>query len=265
VRDRLVLFALATLLAGVSAAVLQLNYALFAFFLTPTFVLLAEMDLRDWRLATVRIVDTLLGGALALAGARILWPLSERKRFPDAMASGIAALAAYLAVALRALLGEGGPSVTALAPARRRLGLAINAADASFERLLAERTAPLDAQEAGMTLLLYARRASDTLGAAAAREALQPASDPAALEALAEHTAALLADLEAALREGRAPAPLPPLDDPVSRVRSSLLGPRLVRFVHQVRVLHQAGARWARAVPSAGSPDPSRANNPSGS
>src|SRR5262249_44710829 len=69
-QNRSAVLALAIVLAGVSAAVLQLNYALFSSLITPTFVLLAEARGHDMHLAEVRIVNSILGGVLAFAGAR---------------------------------------------------------------------------------------------------------------------------------------------------------------------------------------------------
>ena len=71
-------------------ALLPLNYAAFSVFLTPTFVLLAEANAGDWHLAGLRIINTLLGGALALVGARLLWPTPEWNRLPAYMAGGAA-------------------------------------------------------------------------------------------------------------------------------------------------------------------------------
>src|SRR6185295_12651342 len=50
----------AIVFAGVCAAVIQLNYGLFALFLTPTFVLLAEVHAPDTHLVALRITNTLL-------------------------------------------------------------------------------------------------------------------------------------------------------------------------------------------------------------
>jgi uncharacterized membrane protein YccC len=159
VRDQLALAATMFVLAVAAVAVRRIDYALFTFFLTPLFVLLAEPALGDWRLAGVRIVDTLLGGALAIAGSRLLWPsyesegigatltgLLERVRETFASAAGTAGL-----------LRDGLPGSTP-ARARRRMGLAANMADAALERWLAEpRPQGYDA-EALLTVLAEVRR-----------------------------------------------------------------------------------------------------------
>ena len=118
--DAMALLVVATLLAGISAAVLQLNYALFAFFLTPTFVLLAEIGARDWHLAEVRIVNTVLGGALAFVASRLFWPHRERDRFADELARVLAALADYVDAARARASPSRAGGAAALPPLRRR-------------------------------------------------------------------------------------------------------------------------------------------------
>ena len=75
--DARAILVLSFIFAAVSVAVLPINYTASRSFLTPTFVLLAEASAGDWHLAGVRVLDTLLGGVLALLGARFLWPAPE--------------------------------------------------------------------------------------------------------------------------------------------------------------------------------------------
>ena len=66
------------MLASVTSSVTSFigDYGLYAVFMTPTFILLAELGARDWHLAGLRIVNTLIGCALGFAAARLLWPSS---------------------------------------------------------------------------------------------------------------------------------------------------------------------------------------------
>jgi uncharacterized membrane protein YccC len=259
VHDRTALMAAATLLAGVSAAVLQLNYALFALFLTPTFVLLAEVADDDPHTVAIRIVNTVLGGVLALAGARLLWPHHERKRFPDEMANAIGALHAYFDEMVRVLGSGAAPgTVAALRSARRRFGVETNQAEESFQRLLAESRGGNEALEPYMTLLLFARRFAAMIGAtAAARSVVAAVSSPeepsaeqaqteAALAALAREVDRVLEALEAAVRARRLPPPLPALDEAAARVGSPVLAARFSRLALQLTVLHHAVARCGK-------------------
>ena len=248
------LVVVATLLAGVSAAVLSLNYALFAFFLTPTFVILAELNARDWHLAEVRIVNTIGGGVVALLASRLFWPHRERDRFGDELERVLDALADYVDAVAR-VLAEGVPApAPSLPPVRQRLGLAINAADASFERLLADGGAPRTQQEPMMTMLLYARRIGATLGAAVSVRSVTPLTpatlDRDALDRLAAAIAGWLRQAARQISRDGALSPPPPLPlsslDQLSRpFAGTLFGARLARLVQQLTVLHDAAARAA--------------------
>jgi uncharacterized membrane protein YccC len=74
------------------------HYALFTVFVTPTFVLFSEPHPGDWRLAYTRVINTCIGGALALIAARVLWPQSERTRVGPYLAAVLRAAARYLRV-----------------------------------------------------------------------------------------------------------------------------------------------------------------------
>src|SRR3954471_20673964 len=66
-------------LAFATFAVLPLNYGWAVLFLTPLVVLLVGFALGAGpEVAIDRIVDTLIGGAIAVAAAALLWPRSER-------------------------------------------------------------------------------------------------------------------------------------------------------------------------------------------
>jgi uncharacterized membrane protein YccC len=248
VRDARVVLVIVGVLAGVSAAILQLNYALYSFLLTPTFVLLAEMNAHDWRLAEVRIANTLLGGALAFAGARLLWPHKEERRIPEEMAAALLALAGYLDAVVRVIVDDVPPPAPPLGAARRRLGLAANGADASFQRLLAEGNASAAEREAIMTMLLYVRRVGATLGAAAsARTVVPTAAYAGAVADLGRSAGAALDDLADAVRRGRPPAPVPAIEALAATVASPLVAARIARLAQQLQVLHHAAARWRAA------------------
>jgi uncharacterized membrane protein YccC len=243
VHDPRGILALAFVLAGLSAAVLQINYALYAFLLTPTFVLLAEAHAGDWGLARLRIINTLIGGALAFIGAS-LWPSRERTRFAEALAAALAATRDYFSCVM-AVAGGADPSPSPrLSAARRRFGLRCNEADGSLQRLLAESHAPPEAIEPLMTLVLYVRRFGASIGAlASARSMLAPAT-LARLEPLVAPIESALTDLEAAVAQQRRPAPLPQL--PAIDADEPLVAARAQRFVQQLSVLHGAVERWRR-------------------
>ena len=58
-------------------------------------MLLAEANAGDWHLAGTRILNTALGGGLALAGSRLLWPSPEVGRLPSYLAEMVRAMRGY--------------------------------------------------------------------------------------------------------------------------------------------------------------------------
>ena len=129
---------LSFIFAAVSVAVLPINYTAFSIFLTPTFVLLAEASAGDWHLATVRVIDTMLGGALALLGARLLWPAPEWMRLPTYLAGTLRANRDYLQTVVRSFPDRSDAAGEAMRARRRDAALAAINAEESFQRLLAE-------------------------------------------------------------------------------------------------------------------------------
>jgi len=247
------LLVVATLLAGVSAAVLQVNYALFALFLTPTFVLLAELGAHDWHLAEVRIVNTLVGGVLAFVASRFFWPHHERDHFPDELGRVGRALADYIDATARVLAepppAPGTTRAPRLPPWRRALGLRVSSAEATFERVLGERGVARTTQEALMTMLLYARRIGGTLGATASLRSLAPAAiDTAALDAFTGAASAWLRALADAVEHDRAPPPPPDFDALARPFAGNLVGQRLERLGQQLAVFYGAAARAAGKI-----------------
>lgn len=242
VHDPRAMLVVVFVLAVVSVALFPINYGLFSIFLTPTFVLLAEVSVREARLVEVRILNTLLGGALALSAVRLLWPVSERDEFPRAAQAALDACRAFFRLAI-AIPPAPDAAQTA---ARRELGIALNNAEASLQRWLAEPQRTGAALEAPMALLVYARGFS----AASVVLAALPPPPPLDMDAAAREAAfagaidGALAALATAARTGRPPAPLPdavqlpvPGGPPQRRAR-------LARLVRQVTVMHDAVTRW---------------------
>ena len=247
----LVLIAIFTMLC---VALLPLNYGAYAVFGTPAFVLLAESSAGDWHLAGLRIINTLLGGALALAGARFLWPGEERNRLPELAAAAIRANAEFLRRAV-ALVVSGNGDLGSLRDARREVGASALNAEDSFQRLMSEHRGRHDELEPMMATIIYVRR----LGASTAALAIA-GSQPTipqqmlgdAMHPFAETANAVLEDVASAIVEGRTPAPFPaigsiPMPDAAT---SPVVHQRVVRLARQLKLLHTAVTRWT-ARPSA--------------
>jgi uncharacterized membrane protein YccC len=222
VHDRLVLVPILFFTAWAAVAVRRINYAAFATLVTPAFVLLAEAGAGGPHLTRTRIVDTLLGGALALLGALTLWPTRELERMPALIAAVLHADGDYLAAV------SGHEPDLALVAARRRVGLAASNAEAALQRLLGE-THPSARVEAVMALLAYARRISASI--TSLRDAPLP---PDAAIRLRE----TLAKLATAAEGPTVPPPLPSID-------GATLPEPAQRLLRQLHVIHSAAARFA--------------------
>ena len=245
--DPRAILVLSFLSAAACIALLPMNYAAYSIFLTPTFVLLAESAAGDWHLATTRVVNTLLGGALALAGARLLWPSPESRRLPGYMAAALAAMREYLQLVVDLFENRSDEAGKELRAARRRIGLAAVNAEESFQRLIAEYDGPEADLSPLLTFLTYTRRVAASIAALALARHAAPSGSTMTLAPFARRARSVLDDLASAAVERRRPAPLPILveDAELDRGAAPLLRARVDRLARQIRLLHDALDRWA--------------------
>ena len=199
---------LIVVLIVVCVSLLPVNYFLYSVALTPTFVLLAELSAGDWHLAGLRVENTLLGGALALVGSWLLWPSSERSKYPELQRNALVASRDHLREIAR-LWTDGSPeSSRQLAIARRRVALATANAETALDAMLAASIESNARFEARMALLTGVRRlvSADT-ALAAMRSAPSSRNARAEVERLAFAVSGVLDDLASAILETRRPAP----------------------------------------------------------
>ena len=245
--DPRAILVLSFLFAAACIALLPVNYAAYSIFLTPTFVLLAESGTGDWHLASARVTNTLMGGALALAGARLLWPSPESTRLPGYIAAALKASRDYLACVLTLFDDRSPEAGEQIRAARRHVGLAVVNAEESFQRMVAEYDGPPADLSPVMTFLTYSRRfAASTAALALARHAAG-GPDKNVLAPFAHRANAVLDDLSLAAEERRRPASLPILVEGAELDRNELplLRARVERVARQIRMLHDAVDRWA--------------------
>ena len=242
----LAILALAFVFSGVSVALLPLNYAAFSVFLTPTFVLVAEANAGDWHLVGIRVLNTVLGGALALAGSRLLWPSPEVDRLPGYLAAMIRAMRRYFDMTIARFGDRGESAGRTLRESRRAAGLAILNADESFQRLLGEHRGAPQELASVMTLLTYARRFTASIAALALSRHSVDAPPAEALGPFAQGLRAGLDDLTEALAESRSPAPFRDVPIPSGPEVPPLLQGRATRLSRQLKTLHDAVDRWTR-------------------
>ncbi len=240
VDQRFVFIAIVFVFCTASVALLPINYGLFSVLLTPTFVLIAEVGTGDFGLAWVRMVDTLIGGAIALVAARLLWPSWERHRFPEELS-----LALHLSAGWIREMGRAGPHATASEIARRQTGIAVSNAEASLQRLLSEVWTRAEDLEPLLALTVYLRRmhANALVFFSEADEELRGA--------VVGDLAGFLDKLAGCVATARPPGPssemarLEALADRVSaeQMRAHAVREGLARLARQVAILHGAATR----------------------
>lgn len=232
------LYTVVFVLAAGCVAVLPINYGVYSILLTPTFVLLAEVSTGNVNLPWVRIALTAFGGLLAFLAARLLWPTWERQRFPEEMARGLREIAAWLREV------EHGGSPAALGAARRKVGVSLLNADASFQRLLSESRGSGADVEPALALITYARRFHGTAVSLAGTP--RQGDQEWMLRVLAQRAADALEGIADAVQERREPPPLPELPHLPGE---SLFAWQLDRFERQLSIVRNAAERTVRMLP----------------
>lgn len=221
---------------GLALAWLPLNYGLFTIFVTPAFVLLATAHAtHEADLALPRLLNTLLGAALALVGSRLLFPLSEADQLRPLTAQALKQLDGLLR-----LVAADQPAPIAVRSARRALGISLSNAEASYQRALAE-TSVTSRQSGGyLTLLLYAHRFASGLIAIAFAKHSMLHSD---LQKQAPHMHAVLDALHASLVSPATSAAMPITEsDEADTERVALL-------LDQLAVMQTARGRLSGSQP----------------
>ena len=162
-----------TLLAALTVATFAVDYAIYSFFLTPTFVLLSLPHPHDWRYAGVRIGTTLVGALIAIAAMRLLWPERAEEELSRLLRRGAAADAAYVQALQRfwevTATDKRRAERQILAPARRACGLASNDAEEAVDRVMQEpqfgslATDDLQLRNEALTFATYLRRLTQNI------------------------------------------------------------------------------------------------------
>jgi uncharacterized membrane protein YccC len=142
------------------------SYRLFTFFVTPVFVLIALRSPGDWSTAAMRAGDVLLGGAVAVASALLIYPRwEERIGLPGALAAMIRAVEAYRDTVLSAPRVRESQDIARITETRRAAGLAISEAETSLERRLAEPMRHGDDEARALEQITFARRLAHSVTA----------------------------------------------------------------------------------------------------
>lgn len=128
-------------LAAGSLAARAVSYVSYILFLTPHFILVAQLGLptgSPWELAAWRIVNSTAGAMLGIVITFILWPGWEKYRLASSVSRAIDGTAAYLSAALNPLSDNGQYAEPQLADLRREACLAVDDVEATIGRMRLE-------------------------------------------------------------------------------------------------------------------------------
>ena len=132
-------FAVLVVCAIVSYSFQRLNYVVFVVFLTTYLVILfGLLKLEYLGVLRERVVDTLIGCAIAFSTGYFLFPRWEAAQLPDLMAAVLRANGAYLHQVAARLAAPAGPAPTAYRLARKDAYVAAANLAAAFQRMLSE-------------------------------------------------------------------------------------------------------------------------------
>lgn len=239
VDDPRVMIVIIIVLAGTSASVLQLNYGLYSTFLTPTFVLLAEVHAHDPDLIGVRILNTLIGASLAFIATYVLRH-PESARFDDAIARAYEVAATYLDEVTHVLVAGVPLPSPAIIARRRAYGVALNGADLALDKLVAERVAS-DVLEPRMSQVVFLRRLGAAINAlGSTRAVVDSKAHTVELAAFGASASAVLRSLSESLHAGIPAPPRAHIERPVSE---PVLAARIVRLDRVLDALSDAVTR----------------------
>jgi uncharacterized membrane protein YccC len=233
VDDPRIVLVLIVNLAGVSAAVVQLNYLLFATLMTPTFILLAQVHSPEVHLVGTRIANTLIGAALVVVGS-LLWPARPSVRFDDQLATAYERTAAYLDEVIAAIVGATPQPSPGVVTARRAFGIALNHAEVALDALVAERP-PSRVLEPRMTQVVFLRRLGSAINSfGSTRDVAGFAAHHVEVSAFGASIGAGLHGLAAAAHDGSALVARPRIErtlgDPVLAARVSRIDAALANL-----------------------------------
>jgi len=193
-----------------SLAVMPVNYGLVVFFLSIGIVPFeAILGKAGGAIGLLRVVNTCVGGALALVGGYALWPSFERKSLPALLSAALSSTALYA----DAVLSRGSGQVSSpdvIETVHRQAGLDNTNLQASFERVAAEPGATRGRLEAILLAVVTLQRLLLGLNLLNRLAPEAPAASPPATQ-FRELVARGFGDLPAVLASGSAPAPLPDL------------------------------------------------------
>ncbi len=224
IHSKFVLLILIILMVFAAISFITVNYGFATIFITPLVVLLlnlANPNVEDWQITGIRILDTIIGGGLALVGGYLLFPSWERLRFPRQLARAITANQVYNQLVLGGYLQR--ESIQAIWNARRQAELENSNTAASFQKLLSEPAKCYGSVESSMVLIIFLERFLEINTALFTKlHHLDKQYQLPDLDKFALSIKDVLSDLANTIVEGHQPQPLPPLDRTLDKIHINL-------------------------------------------
>jgi len=212
------------------------HYGVAVMFLTPLIILLLNLvTSAPWSDVGYRILNTLIGAALALVAGYLLWPSWERRRLPDQLASAIRANRDY-ACALLDTQASDALARSSLLELRRKAEIEANNALAAFRRMLAEPKAFRGKINETLTLVTSIQSLGRHLTALAVQ--LEDAQRLPELNALASVLDTALEEAAAAIQAGHLAKPFPALEESYSHIHAALTERRWPSADQQIMETH---------------------------
>jgi uncharacterized membrane protein YccC len=164
-RDERMLFFFVAFLAFVCFSIRSFGYGFFTLVLTPLFMVLLELaNPGDWAASLFRILDTLIGGMLALIGGYTLFPIWERERLPLQLARTLLAVKEYFDTVADVYLGKA-IALREIERTKRQAALEMTNATTAAQRLLSEPSHVRGEIEPTLSAVNYARHLFLAIGA----------------------------------------------------------------------------------------------------
>ncbi|OKH52665.1 hypothetical protein NIES2101_13555 [Calothrix sp. HK-06] len=211
------------LMTFAAISLITVNYGFATVFITPLVVLLLNLVNPDvgWQIAGIRILNTIIGGGLALVGGYLLFPSWERLRFPRQLARAVMANQVYNQQILAGYLKR--ENIQEIWEARRQAELENTNTAASFQKLLSEPSRCYGSIDSSMILINSLERLFEINTALFTKvhdfdKHLQLPD----LEKFALSIKEILLDLADAIENKHVPQPLPPLDRTLDNIHINL-------------------------------------------
>jgi uncharacterized membrane protein YccC len=197
-------------LAMLTFSLISLNYGLGVIFLTPlVIVLISTGQPGDWGVAGHRVLNTLIGGGLALVGGYLLWPKVDRRELVDELATALEADRVHLGAVLAGSVHPSDPpDAAAVRAVHEKAGLAVANAQTAFQRLLGEPARSRRQSEALWSVTDAARRTFLATSSLEGHLGLPDQTPPRPrLDRARRDADRALSELSEALRQHRIPDP----------------------------------------------------------